>query len=246
MAFSDQISIRGLQVDCVVGVYASERDLLQPLVLDVDLTLDTERAATSGRISHTVDYDALSSQLAFVLQSCRFGLLETAAHALARYLLAPPAPDERRAPIVKARLRLVKPAALRGGAVASVGIEREASWVKMKQESKAFGTVDVVFETSDAGMYRLNVYPGKSIPLHVHQVMQESEMVLGDGLLCQGRPVAPGTVHRWPHGAAHTYENPTDRVLTILCVDRPRFIEEDEVPVQGEPAAVAPEPGYPR
>jgi hypothetical protein len=50
-----------------------------------------------------------------------------------------------------------------------------------------------------------------------------------------------GAVHYWPTGAAHCYENPSDRFQTILCVDSPHFIESDEVVVQGEPARVAEE-----
>ena len=106
---------------------------------------------------------------------------------------------------------------------------------------RTFGTVDIVHETRDAGIYRLNVAPGKSIPLHVHRVMHEAEMVLGSGMLCQGKPVAPLTVHRWPHGSAHAYHNPTRRTQTILCVDSPPFMPDDEVPVSGEPARIAPE-----
>jgi dihydroneopterin aldolase len=101
--------------------------------------------------------------------------------------------------------------------------------------------VDVIHETRDAGIYRLNVAPGSAIPLHVHRVMHESEMVLTRGLLCQELPVPPGTVHRWPHGAAHCYRNPTRRYQTILCVDSPPFIEHDEVPVDGAPSDVRPE-----
>ncbi|MEZ4252033.1 MAG: hypothetical protein R3B99_27785 [Polyangiales bacterium] len=74
--------------------------------------------------------------------------------------------------------------------------------------------------------------------------MRESEMVLSKGLLCQNEPVPPGTVHRWPRGAAHRYDNPTDRWQSILCVDLPRFMPEDEIEVEGEPADVPPEPPW--
>jgi dihydroneopterin aldolase len=240
----DLIALRGLSLDCVVGVYPQERDVKQPLTVDADLVLDTEPAARSERIALTVDYDAISTQLMFLLKSCRFGLLETAAHALARYLLAPPGEGERRARIAAVKLRLTKPAALRGGALASIEIERSAEWAELKRETKAFGTVDVLFETREAGIYRLNVAPGRQIPLHVHREMQESEMVLTDGLLCQGKPVRVGAVHRWPHGAPHTYLNPTDRHQAILCVDRPRFIDADEVVVPGTPAEVTAQTAY--
>jgi hypothetical protein len=168
-------------------------------------------------------------------------MLETAAHVLARYLLAPPALGERRAQIERVRLRLSKPGALPGVAVPSLEIERDRSWAGLVQEQKAFGVVDVIHETREAGIYRLNVAPHAAIPLHVHDIMRESELVLTEGLVCQGKLVAAGTVHRWPKRAAHCYDNPTDRYQSILCVDAPRFLESDEIPVTGSPAEVEPE-----
>jgi FolB domain-containing protein len=238
VANSDWIRIRGLAIDCVVGLYPHERDVLQPLVLDAEMCLDTEPAASRERMRLSVDYAAISHQLAFLLKNSRFRMLETAAHALSRYLLAPPAPGERRVQISRVRLRLEKPTAIGGLAVPSLEIERDAAGIVIGQEHKAFGTVDVIHETQDAGIYRLNIAPRQGIPLHQHRVMQESEMVLTDGLWCQGKPVAAGTVHRWPHGAAHCYHNPTDRHQTILCVDSPPFMPMDEVAVEGEPAQV--------
>jgi dihydroneopterin aldolase len=238
MAHSDVIRIRGLEVDCVVGVYPRERHEPQPLVLDAELHLDTELAARREQLGRTVDYAQVSGQLAFLLRNGRFRMLETAAHALCRYLLAPPARGERRARLARVKLTLTKPTALGGRAVPSLEITRDASWVSIATEQKLFGTVDVIHETRDAGIYRLNVAPGRSIPLHVHRVMQEAEMVLTQGLVCQGQPAAVGTVHRWPKGAAHCYDNPTRRTQSILCVDSPPFIQEDEIAVSGVPAQV--------
>jgi dihydroneopterin aldolase len=238
VAHSDWIRIRGLKVDCVVGVYPRERDMVQPLHLDADLCLDTEPAARRERLTLSVNYAAIGAQLAFLLRSCRFRMLETAAHALCSYLLAPPALGERRAQIARVKLTLTKPTALGGIAVPSLQIERDVAWVRVGHEDKPFGTVDVIHETRDAGIYRLNVAPHQEIPLHLHRVMQESEMVLSRGLYCQGKPVAQGAVHRWPKGAAHCYHNPTRRHQTILCVDSPAFVQDDEIAVEGEPAHV--------
>jgi dihydroneopterin aldolase len=240
----DVLRIEGLMVDCVVGVYPHERDTPQPLRVDVEMRLDTESPGLRESFPSTVDYAATALQLSFLLRSCRFRLLETAAHVLARYMLAPPEPDQRRPQLDSVLVRLSKPEALGGLAVPSLEIERPASWASFAVESKPFGTVDVIHETKEAGIYRLNIAPGKEIPLHMHQQMHESEMVLGDGLLCQGEPCPPGTVHRWPLGAAHTYSNPTERHQTILCVDSPRFIEEDEIEVSGEPAEVPPDDSH--
>lgn len=235
MANSDWIRVRGLRVDCVVGVYPHERDIAQPLELEVHLCLDVEAAAIREKLSLSFSYAALSEQLAFLLRSCRFRMLETAAHALCAYLLAPPSPAEKRAALSKARVILTKPTALGGRAIPSLEIEREAGFAPIGRETKPFGTVDVIFETRDAGIYRLNIAPGREIPLHQHHVMHESEMVLTRGLLCQGKPVAPGTVQQWPHGLPHCYRNPTRRYQSILCVDSPPFIEADEVPVMHSP-----------
>jgi dihydroneopterin aldolase len=55
--------------------------------------------------------------------------------------------------------------------------------------------------------------------------------VLGPGLLLQGRPVAPGLAFRWPRGLPHRYDNPSASEQTVLCVDRPHFLPDDEVEV---------------
>ena len=240
----DVLRIEGLKVDCVVGVYPHERNASQPLDVDAEMRLNTEPAALKERVSLTVDYAATAAQLVFLLRSCRFRLLETAAHALARYIVSPPAPDEKRAQVDSVKVTLKKPGALRGFAIPSIEIERRADRFEFEREEKHFGTVDIIHETRDAGIYRLNVAPGKSIPLHMHKVMRESEMVLSDGMLCQGAACAPGTIHRWPRGAAHVYENPTEQFQSILCVDLPKFIEADEIRVAGEPADVLPEPPW--
>ncbi len=237
----DHIELTGLSVECVVGVYPRERVQPQRLRLDVALGFDTEPAARKEGLSASVDYAAVAAQLGFLLRHCEFRMLETAAHALARYLLAPPALGEGRAQIDHVRLRLSKPGALGGNGVPSLEIERERAWVTLAQEHKPFGVVDVIHETRDAGIYRLNVAPHASIPLHLHDSMREAELLLSDGLLCQRQPVSAGTLYRWPLGAAHCYDNPTDRYQTILCVDCPRFLEADEIVVQGEPAQVVPE-----
>ncbi len=229
----DLIEIRGLPVACVVGAYPHERDAPQGLVVDLAMEVSIDEAAQKESVALTVDYAAVAAQLTFLLESCRFRLLETAAVALAKLVLAAPAPGERRAPVLALRLTLTKPQALGGVGVPSVTLGRDAAWARAASavEVKPWGSVDVIHETRDAGIYRLNVAPSAGIPLHRHQVMSESEMVLSDGLLCQGAAAPPGSVRRWAHGAPHRYDNPTARWQTILCVDSPRFLPHDEIEV---------------
>lgn len=237
--FRDCIRIEGVRVECVVGVYPHERGMTQPLSLDAELVLDLERAGEAERLRHSIDYAAMTHQLVFLLEHCRFRMLETAAHALLKYLLAPPAAGERRAPVQEARLRLTKPKALGGVGVPSVELRRDASWVKLGHEEKPFGMVDVIHETRDAGIYRLSIAPGGEIPMHVHHDMTEAELVLTDGLSCQGAAAPAGSYRRWPKRAAHFYRNDSERWQSILCVDSPPFTEADELSVD-EPAAEVP------
>lgn len=239
------ITLENLTVDCVVGVYPHERNAPQPLGVDVALMLDTRDAALRERLSASVHYGDVAAQITFLLQSCRFELLETAAHVLTTHLLAAPAAGERRAQIEEVELTLRKPGALGGHAIPSLRVRRRAADVELRREDKAFGHVDVVHETREAGIYRLNIAPGRGIPLHVHRTMREAEMVLSEGLTCQGKPIDVGAVHHWPLEAAHRYDNPTDRYQTILCVDSPPFVESDEIPVEGVPASVRTERVWP-
>jgi dihydroneopterin aldolase len=236
----DCIELTGLEVDCVVGVYPRERHMPQRLRLDLGMYLPTEQAARREKFSASVDYAAIAAQIGFLLRCCEFRMIETAAHAIARYLLAPPAPGERRAQIERLRLRVTKPFALGETAQPSLQIERDRSWVELAREERPFGYVELIHETRDAGIYRLNIAPGAEIPLHYHLQMREAELVLTDGLVCQGKPVPSGAVHLWPKGAKHCYANPTERYQAILCVDAPRFIASDQLAAEGEPDEVTP------
>lgn len=232
----DRLSLHNVEVRCVVGVYPSERDRPQPLILDVDLWIDTRTAARTEQLSATVDYGRLAGELRFLLESCRFRLLETAAEALACWLLAPPTPDRPQPRVERTRVQLTKTEALGGGARAAIEIVRDTGDVQYDVEDKPFGRVDIIHVSRDCGIYRLRVAPGRTIPTHVHRVMEEHELVLGSGLLLQRVPVAPGLAFRWPRDLPHRYDNPTAVEQSLLCVDRPPFIPADEIEVE-EPAA---------
>jgi FolB domain-containing protein len=237
----DWISIENLQVHCIIGMFTEERTDSQPVVVNLRLGLSTRNAGRNEDLRGTVDYHALGGQVKFLLSTCRFRLIETAAETLAAYLLAPPALGERRSAVQRAVVEVHKPRAMPAPTTARLIIERDAAMFVPKIEAKSFGTVDVIFETPDWGIYRLNVAPGKEIPLHVHKKMREHELVLTSGLVARGQSLYPGTAFHWPHGAAHHYLNPTTEHQTILCVDSPPFIPEDEVEASGEPAEIVPE-----
>jgi hypothetical protein len=120
----------------------------------------------------------------------------------------------------------------RATALATVLVERP----EFEVEHTDFGAAHIVHEDDTLGLYILEIAAGSTIPAHCHRVMRESEMILDDGLLQQGRPVARGNAFAWPLGHVHAYRNPTGRPQRILCLDSPRFMPADEVPL----AAAAP------
>lgn len=228
----DVMTLSGLVVDCIVGVYPHERHTPQPLHLDLELSLDTREAARGGGLRSTVDYARLCGELRFLLESARFLLLETAADALCRYVLAPATEDAPHAVIEAVALTLRKPRALAGGVLPSLTVHRHKDEVELEVEHKPFGQVDIVHVSPGCGIYRLRIAPGRAIATHEHRVMEERELVLGDGLLLQGQSVPAGAGLSWPKGFPHRYDNPTEHEQTVLCVDRPAFLPHDEVEVE--------------
>lgn len=227
----DKLSLRGMRFDCIVGLFDFERNTPQPVELDVTLHLDTREAARQGRLTSTVDYARLLGELRFILMAGRFRLLESAAEALGSWLLMPPSGDVPRPQVEAVDVRLSKLVALSGAAVPTLEIHRDRRDFSLNTEQKSFGFVDIVFETRECGVYRERVSPRTVLPTHIHHHLDESELVLGDGLILQGAPVAAGLAHTWPRGFPHRYENLTEVEQSFLCIDRPAFIPTDEVEV---------------
>lgn len=227
----DRLSLRGMRFDCIVGLFDFERNTPQPVELDVTLHFDTRDAAQNGKLVQTIDYSRLLGELRFILTASRFRLLESAAEAVAAWILVAPSADVPRPQVEEVDVRLSKLVALSGAAVPTLEIHRTRSDFSMKTEHKSFGFVDIVFETRECGVYRERIHPRTVLPTHVHQHLDESELVLGSGFLLQGQPVAAGLAHSWPRGFPHRYENITDVEQSFICIDRPAFIPTDEVEV---------------
>lgn len=223
---TDHIHIRGLRVDCIVGIFDREREERQPLEVDIRLDVDLSVAGRSGRIGDTCDYAQIAAEVTALLQFREYKLLEMAAEELSAMILGVHSNVER------VGLRIDKPQALDAvGATASVEIERRQGDAARQQEVKAWGSVDVLLETREAGLYLLHVGPGKGIPEHQHQRMRELEWLV-DGTLHQfGEPLRLATPRAWQRGEVHGYTNPADTRATLFCCDTPPFIPEDEIVV---------------
>lgn len=236
----DVIQLRGLTADCIVGVYNRERVTPQPLRLDVALFLDARQAAVGGKLANTVHYGRLAGELRFLLDACRFELLESAAEAVCRYLLAPPTDAAPHARVQAATVRVTKPEALSGWAIPSLQVHRTFDEMVYRTEETPFGRVDVIHEGATYGVYRLRVDPGGVIPPRADGHTEGSELVLGAGVLLQGQGVGRGMAFQGPGVFAHRYGNPTATEQTVVGVYRPRLVFSEG---QGGEAVLPVDPG---
>jgi dihydroneopterin aldolase len=86
-AVTDIVSIRGLTVSAVIGVYEWERSITQDLVVSVDLPSDARRAALADDIADALDYSAIAETVRSVVTDGKFQLIETAAERVAEAIL---------------------------------------------------------------------------------------------------------------------------------------------------------------
>jgi dihydroneopterin aldolase len=222
----DAIRIRDLELACTIGVNPDERDREQPLRVGVELALDLARAGRSGHIGDTCDYARVADEVAALLRFRRYRLLEVAAHEVAAMLLAV------HPQVAAVRLQLDKPEALRGRAqCAGVEVLRRPADFPRRHEVARFGTVEVVLETEEAGLYLLHVAPGSAITSHRHEVMRELEWPVRGELLRCGERVGhgPAAAMTWSKGQVHDYVNAGAATATVFCCDHPRFIPADEI-----------------
>lgn len=72
------LRLNELEVDCIIGERADERDRLQRLLLDVELEIPST-AAQSDELADTVDYAALAEKIRAALVAAECRMIECAA-----------------------------------------------------------------------------------------------------------------------------------------------------------------------
>ncbi|ENX15743.1 dihydroneopterin aldolase [Acinetobacter sp. CIP 64.2] len=75
----DAIIIEGLKVDTVVGCFSWERQIIQPLMLDLTIHNDLMQAAQSDELNDTLNYAQICELAAQVIQQAQPKLIEHAA-----------------------------------------------------------------------------------------------------------------------------------------------------------------------
>lgn len=115
----DIVFIRDLRIDTTIGIYDWERQIRQPVVLDLEMGTDIRRAAASDHIDDALNYKGVAKRLIQFVSEAEYQLVETLAEECARIVC-----DEFEVPWV--RLTLNKTGALRGADGVGVVIERGA------------------------------------------------------------------------------------------------------------------------
>jgi dihydroneopterin aldolase len=109
---ASKVFVTGLKVQAEIGVYRHEIGRVQPLIVDVELDVPTNR---SDRLAETVNYETILQAAQDLAAQGHVDLVETFAHRLAEKCLE----DVR---VTRARVRIEKPLALAPHAVGA-GVE---------------------------------------------------------------------------------------------------------------------------
>jgi 8-oxo-dGTP pyrophosphatase MutT (NUDIX family) len=189
-----------------------------------------------------VDLASTMEQIAFML--ARVPLppsLAAICHALARLLMAPALPGLHfvSGKVLSRVSRVILDARATSSSDSCTHFLRTNltdPGFEYKKEINAWGTVDIVYETTEAGelwqdtgLYMLNIAPGKEIPMHWHPIMRECESIIHPGLESQSEPLVASSIRSWGYNA-HYYLNKSALWATVLCCDTPHFTPNLEVP----------------
>jgi len=113
----DQIFLRGLEVECILGFIEWERRVPQRVVIDFEIPADCRSAAAADAVSATIDYKQVAKRISAFASASTFNLVETLAHRLALLVLA-------EFDLAWIRLTVDKPGAIRGSRHVGVTILR--------------------------------------------------------------------------------------------------------------------------
>jgi dihydroneopterin aldolase len=112
----DKILLRGVELQCTLGVPDEERRAPQGIAVDVDLFFDYGEAARNDDFSKTVDYAAVREVLERVAGEREYKLVETLADRMANAVLVAFRIEE-------IMVRVWKPSALAAFGVDNTAIE---------------------------------------------------------------------------------------------------------------------------
>jgi FolB domain-containing protein len=114
----DKIHIRDLLLRCIIGVYDSERENKQDILINVILYADLNKACKTDNIDDTVDYKVIKKKIVNMVEASSFNLIERLAEKVADICL-------ENHKVRKVNVIVDKAGALRFAKSVAIEIERE-------------------------------------------------------------------------------------------------------------------------
>jgi dihydroneopterin aldolase len=113
----DIVYVRGLEVKTVIGVYDWEREIKQPVTVDLDMACDITQAADTDDHQYVLDYKIVCVRVTEFIEKSDLQLLEAMAEEIAKLI-------RTEFKVQWVRVRVGKPAAITGAKDVGVIIER--------------------------------------------------------------------------------------------------------------------------
>ncbi len=110
----DTVYLRGLQCECIIGVWEWERRVRQKLLLDIEMKTDIAAAGASDNLDDALNYQRVAERVTEVVAASEYALLESLIEDVANMVL-------QEFPVQSVKVRLDKGAAV--SHVKNVGIE---------------------------------------------------------------------------------------------------------------------------
>ena len=82
----DILFIKGLRLDTEIGVYEWEKNIKQPISLDIEVNTDASTPAQSDELRDALDYQQITDRVTEYINSQHFHLVETVAEKVADLL----------------------------------------------------------------------------------------------------------------------------------------------------------------
>jgi 2-amino-4-hydroxy-6-hydroxymethyldihydropteridine diphosphokinase len=118
LSSKDYITLTGLKIKCIIGIFDWERKRKQNVLIDLKFPCDIKRASRKDDIQDTVNYKKIAKTVIQYVEKSRFQLIETLAENLADLLLT-------RFHLEELFLSLHKPGAVRGSQSVGVSLHRK-------------------------------------------------------------------------------------------------------------------------
>lgn len=97
------VFVRDLELDALVGVYAHEKEAHQPIIVNIDLTVDEGLEPSEDNLTNVVCYETIVKKVKAIVEDGHIGLVETLAERIAERSL-----EDKRVAAVRVRVEKLK------------------------------------------------------------------------------------------------------------------------------------------